>query len=174
MENFPFFEKRFSALPIARRHKWVATWLRSNYSQVLAKEFRDKSLDRFFAKYLKIRSWLNLPVEPIKKPANDRKWLEFISEHFHEHRKLSGKGLSEANFLPEVSRGDRVHKGPWKPGIPYRAALDSMRSAFNVGSIVRVIDAVGFESVLLSDNTPGFENGQVVKTAMGCTRWVPQ
>jgi len=49
-----------------------------------------------------------------------------------------------------------------------------MRSAFNVGSIVRVVDAVGFESVMLSSATPGKEIGQVRKTAMGCTEWIPQ
>ena len=57
--------------------------------------------------------------------------------------------------------------------MPYRVALDNMRSAFNVGSIIRVIDAVGFESVLLSASTPGKENGQVKKTAMTCTEWIP-
>jgi 23S rRNA (guanosine2251-2'-O)-methyltransferase len=52
--------------------------------------------------------------------------------------------------------------------------MDSIRSAFNVGSIIRIVDAVGFESILLSGNTPGKENGQVRKTAMGCAEWIPQ
>jgi len=161
-------------LPPARRHKWIATWLRTNYEALLGKKFDDKSLDRFFDKYLTVKSWLKEPTSSIKKPASYRRWLEFVSEHFHEHQKKSGKGLAESRFLPKVSKLDREIKLPWTPIIPYRVAIDSMRSAFNVGSIVRVIDAVGFESILLSGNTPGKENGQVKKTAMGCTEWVPQ
>lgn len=174
MESFPFSKKRFESLPPARRHKWVAAWLQKNYVALLGKRYGDKSLERFFEKYLAVRSWLNESTGHIKKPTSHGKWLEFISECFHEHQKKSGKGLSEANFLPKVSRGDRELKGPWIPNVPYRVAMDSIRSAFNVGSIVRVVDAVGFESVLLSVGTPGKENGQVRKTAMGCAEWIPQ
>ena len=174
MESFPFSEKRFLSLTQARRHKWVATWLRNNYESLLEKRFDDKSLDRFFDKYMKVAAWLKEPVDSRVKPGSYEKWLEFVSERFHDHQKKSGKGLSEANFLPKVARGDRGIKGPWRPVIPYRVAVDNMRSAFNVGSIIRVVDAVGFESILLSAGTPGKENGQVKKTAMGCAEWIPQ
>jgi len=161
-------------MPVARRHKWVAAWLRRIYGDILKKPCSEKSLDLFFARYLKIRAWLQAPAGPASKPSSHRKWIEFVSQSFHEHRKLSGKGLSEPNFLPRVSRGDSTRKGPWKPSITYRVALDNMRSAFNVGSVLRVVDAVGFESVLLSAKTPGNENLQVVKTSMGCAGWIPQ
>ncbi len=174
MESFPFSQKRFTALPPARGHKWIATWLQKNYEELLNKRFNDKSLDRFFGKYLSIRSWLNEPTSSIRKPRSYRKWLEFVSDYFHEHRIKSGKGLAEANFLPRVATGDRKPEGPWNPCLPYRVAIDHMRSAFNVGSIIRVVDAVGFESVMLSSGTPGKETGQVRKTAMGCAEWIPQ
>ena len=161
-------------MPPARRHKWVANWLRKIYVDILEKRCSEKTLDLFFTDYLKIRTWLETPADPSLKPTGRRKWLEFVSRSFHEHRTLSGKGLSEPNFLPRVSQGDSTSRGPWKPSIRYRVALDNMRSAFNVGSVIRVVDAVGFESVLLSAETPGKENGQVVKTAMGCAGWIPQ
>ncbi len=161
-------------MPAARRHKWVAIWLRKSYEELLEKQFSRQDFEGLFENYMLIKSWLNEPVSSTKKPASPRKWLEFISECFHEHRKKSGKGLAEANLLPNVSRGDRKRKGPWKPRIQYRVAMDSIRSAFNVGSIIRVVDAVGFESVLLSGNTPGKESVQVKKTAMGCAEWIPQ
>jgi 23S rRNA (guanosine2251-2'-O)-methyltransferase len=82
--------------------------------------------------------------------------------------------IAEANFLPKIVTGDRPPDGPWIPCLRYRVAIDHMRSAFNVGSIIRVVDAVGFESIMLSSWTPGKENGQVRKTAMGCTEWIPQ
>jgi 23S rRNA (guanosine2251-2'-O)-methyltransferase len=174
MHSFGFTKKRFTSLPPARRHKWVAAWLRKNYEELLAKPAGGQSLDRLFENYLAVKSWLKEPASFIKKPDSDRKWLEFVSDRFHEHQKKSGKGLAEANLLPKVSRGDRERKGPWKARMPYRVALDGIRSAFNVGSIIRVVDAVGFESILLSGNTPGKENLQVRKTAMGCAQWIPQ
>ncbi len=161
-------------MPLARRHKWVAIWLRKNYEELLEKKYSGKDLDRLFESYKTVKSWLRESPSLIKKPANSRKWLEFVSECFHEHQKKSGKGLAEANLLPKVSRGDRIQKDSWRPRIPYRVAVDNIRSAFNVGSIIRVVDAVGFESILLSGNTPGKENGQVRKTAMGCAEWIPQ
>ncbi|MBN2319833.1 MAG: hypothetical protein JXR49_12175 [Acidobacteria bacterium] len=174
METFPFSEKRFASLPPARRHKWIAIWLQNNYEELLNRRFNDKNLERFFDKYLSVRSWLDEPNASIRKPRSYRKWLEFVSEHFHEHRRKSGKGLAEANFLPRIITGDLQPEGPWNPRIPYRVAIDHMRSAFNVGSIIRVVDAAGFESVMLSSGTPGKETGQVRKTAMGCAEWIPQ
>lgn len=174
MESFPLSEKRLASMPAARRHKWVADWLRKIYADIQDNRYSEESLDLFFTKYLKIRAWLHFPPNAVRKPSSHRKWLEFVSQNFHEHRKLSGKGLSEPNFLPRVSRGDVINRGPWKPSIAYRVALDNIRSAFNVGSVIRVADAVGFESVLLSAKTPGKENGQVVKTSMGCAGWIPQ
>jgi len=174
INGFGFTRRRFIALPPARRHKWIAAWLRKNYGELLEHPFKDNDLDSLFESYMIIKSWLKEPVSSIKKPDTPRKWLEFVSERFHEHQTKSGKGLAEANLLPKVLRGDRELKGPWKPRMAYRVAMDSIRSAFNVGSIIRVTDAVGFESILLSMNTPGKENLQVRKTAMGCAEWIPQ
>jgi 23S rRNA (guanosine2251-2'-O)-methyltransferase len=174
MQSFPFTEKRLCAMPTARRHKWITIWLRTIYTDILGKRCDDRSLKRFFEKYLKIQSWLGQPVDTIVRPTSYLKWIEFVSDQFHEHRKLSGKGLAEADFLPKVATGDRSRGGRWTPGVPYRVALDNMRSAFNVGSIIRVIDAVRFESILLSGNAPGKEHAQVLKTAMGCADWIPQ
>ena len=174
METFYLTEKKFTSLPTARQHKWVALWLRKSYEELLEKGFDDRHLDALFKDYKRIESWLKEPTSSLKKPATSRKWLEFLSECFHQHQKKSGKGLAESNLLPRVSRGDRSRKGPWKPLVPYRVALDGIRSAFNVGSIIRIVDAVGFESILLSDNTPGKDNGQVGKTAMGCAEWIPE
>ena len=173
-DGFGFTKRRFLSMPPERRHKWVAVWLRRNYEELLEHPFKQKNLDCLFENYMTVKSWLKEPGDSIKKPDTDRKWLEFISERFHEHQKKSGKGLAEANLLPKVSRGDRERKGPWKPHRTYRVAMDGIRSAFNVGSIIRVVDAVGFESILLSMNTPGKENLQVRKTAMGCAEWIPQ
>jgi tRNA G18 (ribose-2'-O)-methylase SpoU len=50
--------------------------------------------------------------------------------------------------------------------------LDNLRSAFNVGSIIRTAECFGIEAVYLCGYTPTPENRQVKKTAMGSDAWV--
>ncbi len=50
---------------------------------------------------------------------------------------------------------------------------DNIRSAFNAGGIFRTADFFGFERIVLCGFTPGPENAQVVKTALGAEESVP-
>lgn len=50
--------------------------------------------------------------------------------------------------------------------------LDNLRSAFNVGSIIRTAECFGIEAVYLCGYTPTPENRHVKKTAMGSDAWV--
>ena len=45
--------------------------------------------------------------------------------------------------------------------------LEDLRSPFNVGSIVRTAEALGFSRVLLSNHCPGINHPRVARTAMG-------
>ncbi|MCP4754449.1 MAG: RNA methyltransferase [Proteobacteria bacterium] len=174
MDSFPFTKKRFLSLPQARRHKWVAIWLKQIYRDLLDERVSSQSLDLLFRNYLRIQSWLGVSPPLQNKPSDNREWIEFISERFHDHRKKTGLGLAEPDFLPRVVTGDRDTDKPWKSRIPYRVALDSLRSAFNVGSIFRLTDGAGFESIMMNHRTPGKEHRQVKKAAMGSAEWIPQ
>jgi len=159
-------------MPEARRHKWINKWLRNLYIETLNNNVSDVSLTLYFKHYIQIQKWLGLSKFIPQKPQGKREWLEFISDTFHIHQKQTGLGLSEADLLPHVIKGDSDK--PWKPQLSYKVALDNLRSAFNVGSIFRLMDAVGFESVEMSEKTPGKENLQVQKTAMSSADWIPQ
>ncbi len=45
--------------------------------------------------------------------------------------------------------------------------LDNLRSAFNVGSIIRTCDAFAIKKIYLCGITPGLKNKKVLKTSLG-------
>lgn len=57
-----------------------------------------------------------------------------------------------------VDRGD---------ALPLALVLDNVRSAFNVGAILRSANGAGVRDVWLAGFTPGAENARVAKTALG-------
>jgi len=173
MTGFPFTRKKLLSLPPARRHKWVTKWLRGLYLSFAAGGVSPAAREGLFQEIVRLHTWLDVPLARRAAPVNRREWIEFISDTFHDHQQLTGLGLSEPDLLPHVSTGDRSVPTPWTPSVHYHVALDNLRSAFNVGSFFRLADAAGFESVLLSAKTPGPENRQVQKTAMGAADWIP-
>lgn len=171
---FPLTKKRLLKQPLARRHKLVSQWLEELYLEAINSGFQvNKADEPIKLSYTYVLEWLGMD-DTIPDIKDNREWIEFISDQFHLHKRLSGIGLSEHNLLPRVATGDINTSDPWVPKVQYRVALDNLRSAFNVGSIFRQTDAVGFHSILIGGKTPGKENAQVQKTAMGCTEWIPQ
>ncbi len=174
MDSFPFTKKKLLSLPPRRRHKCVANWLRKIYTALIAEQISDDSLVIVIQNLEMLRTWIGFSGSPTKRPESREDWIEYLADAFHEHQKETGLGLAEHDLLPHVLTGDRSPDQPWIPGLSYRVALDNLRSAFNVGSIMRAVDATGFESVMMTLKTPGVENRQVQKTAMGTARWIPE
>ncbi len=174
MDSFPFTRSKLMCQPIARRHKLIANWLREIYDRVLDDSLSEKSFPLVVSNYQKVLCWINEEPSKTVFPESRQELIEFISDQFHRHKTKSGKGMAEADFLPRIKTGDKIDLSPWNAKINYKVALDNLRSAFNVGSIFRIVDATGFESVMIGSQTPGKEKRQVEKTAMGCTGWIPQ
>ena len=152
----------------------MASWLKALYLELRKSPAVSYSGEQFSRQYLRILAWLEEPPAKIRLNAEPHDWGEFFSDRFHYHRKKTEKGMSEGDFLPYVKTGDRPVPKLWNPALDYKVALDSLRSAHNVGSIFRTSDAVGFASVVIGGNTPGKGHSQVEKAAMHCTRWIPQ
>lgn len=60
-----------------------------------------------------------------------------------------------------------------RPRFPIRVVLDNLRSAFNVGSIIRTSDAARVMHVHLCGITASPPHVQLARTALGATRFVP-
>ncbi len=59
------------------------------------------------------------------------------------------------------------------PRNPMTVILDNLRSAFNVGSIVRTADCARIEKVIFCGITAHPPNQKIIKTAMGTLDYVP-
>jgi len=68
-----------------------------------------------------------------------------------------------------VRTGDRATDfGRERPPLPVTLVLDRLRSAFNVGNIYRLADAVGAANIIACGYTPRPPHPKLDKTARGC------
>lgn len=73
-----------------------------------------------------------------------------------------------------IHEEERVNEKPAKKKGVFRAVLlDNIRSAWNVGSILRSADGFGFEHVYLCGITPTPDNEAVMKTSLGAGDYIP-
>jgi tRNA G18 (ribose-2'-O)-methylase SpoU len=74
--------------------------------------------------------------------------------------------------LPDVVRGDRLL--PVAPErMPVVIVLDRLRSAYNVGNVFRLADAVRAEKIITVGYTATPPHAKLAKTARGCDETVP-
>jgi tRNA G18 (ribose-2'-O)-methylase SpoU len=155
---YDFSHRKFSSLPLERRHKKCAELLRRLYDKmVLRKDFADDAV-----LYNILRSWMNeSPVE--------RFTPQTVSDCHHLHLREANIYRKEHSLLPKITTGDRkLAEDSWDIDI----YLDNIRSAHNVGSILRTTEAMGLGTVYFSDDTPFIDNGQVQNTSMGTHEWI--
>lgn len=103
-----------------------------------------------------------------------RGWLEFIADEYHFWLQEQGKRLQEEDFLPAVPWGDQLTEQAWVASYDYWVALDGLRSAFNLGSICRLVDGLGFQGIITSGITPSLTHPKVKKTSLGAETWIPE
>lgn len=94
---------------------------------------------------------------------------EALANRFHYHLKMAGLSRKEHNFYYITSQ-DTPSSIPFGP---YHVYLDSLRSGFNVGNILRTTEALRFGTIHFSPTTPYIDNKKVKDAAMGCERLVP-
>jgi tRNA G18 (ribose-2'-O)-methylase SpoU len=148
------FEKRkFLQLDLKARHKKCAELLRKCYEE--------KSSD--LSQYNKMLEWMHF---------NPYIHTDFkaLANRYHWHLQLAGLSLKEHNLLPTLRTLDRPPKLPF-PNIAIY--LDHVRSAYNVGSILRTAEALRIGKVYFSEHTPFIDNEKVQRTAMGAAELVP-
>lgn len=88
-----------------------------------------------------------------------------IADRLYLHRQLSGQTLSENNLPFQILKQDVESKTPY---LDVHVVLNQLRSAFNVGSILRTTEALRLGTLYFEGITPKQDNPKVVKTSMGC------
>lgn len=147
-----FNKNKFSRLEPRLQHKKCAELLRLLYD--------GKADLETYNLYL---SWMNqAPFE-----TTDRK---LIADRYHWHLNLADLCLKEHNLLPAMRTGDHEPQCPFPDIAIY---LDNVRSAYNVGSILRTVEALRIGSLHFSGNTPYVNNEKIIRTSMGASTLVP-
>ncbi len=145
--------RKFLQMELPRRHKKCAEILRISYESLL------KQQNISWDEYQTLLSWMSLS-------AFESLNLKEIADRYHWHLGEAGRCLKEHNLLPRMRTGDHEPKADYLPIAIY---LDNMRSAYNVGSILRTCEALRIGSVYFSENMPFIDNEKVERTAMGAT-----
>lgn len=148
-----FTKHKFLKLDSKLQHKKCAELLRTLYESPTA------DLEYYNA----LLSWMKL----LPHTDLDKKTL---ADRYHYHLREAGLSLKEHNLLPQIRTGDRIAKRDFGPVAIY---LDNLRSAYNVGSILRTTEALRIGSVYFAKNSPFVDNEKVTRTAMGAAELVP-
>lgn len=138
-------ETKFCSLPSCQQHKKASEILRTIY----------EGASDLLPLYNKMCQWL--AMQELRGLSH-----ETLSDRFHQHLNLAGVSWQEHNLLI------RCHdKQSTTPFLPMAIYLDNLRSAFNVGSILRTVEAFRLGKVYFSASTPFIDNPKVQKASMG-------
>ncbi len=96
--------------------------------------------------------------------------FKHVSDRYHMHMRQAKLSLKEHNLLRPYQKRDIPSSTPFLPIAIY---LDNLRSAFNVGSIIRTTEAFRLGSLHFSAYTPFIDNPKVQKTSMWTHDKVP-
>lgn len=170
----PFYlsRKKFQKLAPHNRHKWLVKWLSDIYGKLSANRLAISRMEEVYSAYAEVLGWMDVSLPPLVDPKDRSGWIEFVSDAVHFHRSAMNVSPRDHDLLPPVTRGDTDRQTAGHQGPDFHIALDSFRSLFNVGSVIRVCDAAGFQSVIVGGTLSG-NVASVEKTAMGAAEWVP-
>ncbi len=153
-----FTKKKFLSLAPERRHKKCALLLKQIYDRLL----QNNDPEPLWRKYREWMLWMKEGTGPCI--------IKSIADSYHRHIKLSGQYLKEHNFLPRIETEDKVQA---HPPLNIAVVLDNIRSAHNVGSMIRTAEALALGELYFKGMTPLPSNKQVRDTSMGTHEWIP-
>lgn len=148
-------EGEFLRLSERYRHKRAAHLLRA---------YQDHANNRTLALYRKLEKWMEL------SPLKEGDFSE-LSDRYHLHLAKAGISWKEHNLL--TSSCNQMDRPSSTPCLPICIYLDNLRSAFNVGSILRTTEAFRLGTVCFAKNTPFIDNPKVQKTSMDAFDKIP-
>jgi tRNA G18 (ribose-2'-O)-methylase SpoU len=147
-----FTQKKFLSLSPKGQHKKAGELLADLFSK------KTKSLST----YRKMEDWLSLPSINLNEH-------EEVSCRYHLHLEKASLCKREHSLL-HIKKEDSPSNTPF---LPIHIYLCSLRSAFNVGSILRTTEAFRLGTIHFCPKTPTTDNPKVQKASMGTYSLVP-
>lgn len=155
---YHFTRKKFLEQPLERQHKKCAELVRYLYE----KRLKDEEIEADWTLYRQWLSWMNE-----EKPHDPH--LKALANYYHGHLQQARLAKKEHHLLPSIRKGDRLTAAaPWSISL----YLDHIRSAHNVGSIIRTTEAFALGTLYFSLHTAFIDHKQVKDASMGAYNWV--
>lgn len=155
-----FSEKKFLATKETSKYKRLAELLR-----VIILQLGD-DVPRAKKEFETYAEWMKLPESERLTGKNQAQMIDL----YKTCRTRAGLGFERDVYL-EQEPGDR--DSAVEAPIQFAVLVHNLRSAFNVGSIIRSTDCFGLEGVHLSGYSCGPEHVTVKSAARGCQEWIP-
>ena len=153
-----FTKLKFQALPEKRQHRKCAELLEDLYHKLT----HHNKVEKEWLSYQEFLEWMNESQVGLIS-------IQQVANLYHIHLQKAALAKKEHHLLPSIRKGDHIKaQEPW----PISVYLDHIRSAHNVGSIIRTVEALSFGSIYFSPQTPFITHKQVQDTAMGSIQWV--
>ncbi len=130
----------------------------------LLKVYYETGDQRSLSLYRRVEDWLQML-------SLEEKDFQQLSDRYHFHLAKAGISWKEHNFLSAPFR--QTDQPSSIPYLPISIYLDNLRSAFNVGSILRTTEAFRLGRVCFAKHTPYIDNPKVQKTSMETFDKVP-
>ncbi len=150
-------KNKFRKLPARRQHALLAELARDALAC--------SGQTDFSGRYDELLSWADL--DRYTPPA----WLspeEAFREYLDFHTLLSKSPAEREEETTELSA-----PVSWQPRFSVEVVIDQVRSPFNVGSLLRLIDNFGFMGLVHSSPWLRLDHPQLRKSARGCQQWIP-
>lgn len=152
--------KKFSSMSPKRQHELIAALA---WDALLKNEYPS-----FKKRYRELLSWVEL--DRYSPPS----WLE-EKEALNEYISFHNRFTPTPVVVKNETDSEIVERKPisWEPHFTVEVVLDQVRSPFNVGSILRLIDNFGLSGLVHSTPELSLSHPQLVKSARGCEKWIP-
>jgi tRNA G18 (ribose-2'-O)-methylase SpoU len=167
--NKDFSEKKLLSMSLEKQFKVL-------YDLASFIEDNDHGADSIhFEKLKKYHTFLDVSNdESMNKLQKEFFKIKAIDYQFQVYlmtlERFLGQSKKEFQFL--INKGDKSNTTT-RTTFPIICLMDSIRSAHNIGSMLRNAECFGVEKVLLTGLSPQVTNPQVQKTAMGCDLIIP-
>ena len=153
-------EHKFKAMSKEAKAKRMAELLRVIILQLGSDIPKAKREYETYASYMQLKP---------KKHLDGKNQAELI-DLYKTFRSEAGLAFERDVYL-EQEPGDRLKAK--EPPIPFAVLVHNLRSAFNVGSVIRSTDCFGLEAVHLSGYSSSPDHVTLKSAARGCQEWIP-
>ena len=150
---------KFIRLSSSRQHEYLA---------FLAREtLKNGDFTGFYKRYKEMQSWVELDQYTPPDYLTER---EALHEYFLFHNSFTSN--PDELFSDESTVADN-NAITWKSRFNVTIVLDQVRSPYNVGSVLRLIDNFGFKRLVHNSEWLRLDHPQLCKSARGCQKWIP-